>query len=159
MKKRTKSLLIAATVLVTMVCVINAVWLVVQSGGIAGWYGANMQQAVWHEDVLGLQRSLFWGRILAGIAFDVLIVLFMFKSIVAVKSGTLFPRTNAFVLLAASVCYFLYSICNNNMGILIDSERLFSIADSDLMFPLVLFAFALIYSMAVRVSEENNLTI
>lgn len=114
MKRRTKCLLIAATVLVTMVCVINAVWLVVQSGGIAGWYGANMQQAVWNEDVLGLQRFLFWGRLLAGIAFDVLMVVFMFRSLVAVKSGILFPRANAFVL---------------------------------------------IYSMAVRVSEENNLTI
>lgn len=159
MKRRTKCLLIAATVLVIMVCVINAVWLVVQSGGIAGWYGENMQQAVWNEDVLGLQRFLLWGRILAGIAFDVLMVVFMFKSLVAVKSGILFPRANAFILIAASVCYFLYSICNTNMGILIDSERLFMIDDSDLMFPLVLFAFALIYSIAVRVSEENNLTI
>lgn len=159
MKRRTKCLLIVASVLVTLVCVINAVWLVVQSGGIAGWYGENMQQAVWNEDVLGLQRFLFWGRILAGMAFDVLMVVFMFKSLVAVKSGILFPRANAFILIAASVCYFLYSICNTNMGILIDSERLFMINDSDLMIPLVLFAFALIYSIAVRVSEENNLTI
>lgn len=152
-------MLIAATVLVTMVCVINAVWLVVQSGGIAGWYGVNMQRAVWNEDVLGLQRFLLWGRLLAGIAFDVLMVVFMFKSLVAVRSGILFPRANALVLIAVSVCYFLYSICNTNMGILVESERLFMVEDSDLMIPLVLFAFALIYSMAVRVSEENNLTI
>ena len=159
MKRKTKNLLIAATVLVTFVCMVNAAWLVVQTGGIAGWYGSNMPQAVWNEDAIVLQKFLLWCRLLAGIAFDVLIVLFMFRSLAAVKSGTLFPRANALVLLAASVSYFLYSICNSNMGILMESDRLFSIADSDLMFPLVLFAFALIYSMAVKVSEENNLTI
>lgn len=159
MKKRTKGLLIAVTVLVSLVCLLNAVWLVVQSGGIAGWYGSNLPQAVWHDDVLGLQKFIFWGRILAGITFDALMVMFMFRSILAVKSGTLFTRANVFVMMAASVCFFVYGLCNTNMGILTDSERLFMIEDSNLMFPLILFAFALIYSVAVKVSEENNLTI
>ena len=38
MKRNTENLLIAVTVIVGIICIVNAVWLIVQSGSVAGWF-------------------------------------------------------------------------------------------------------------------------
>lgn len=38
MKRSTKNLLIAVTAIVGITCIVNAVWLIVQSGSVAGWF-------------------------------------------------------------------------------------------------------------------------
>ena len=38
MKRTTKNLLIAVTAIVGIICIVNAVWLIVQSGSVAGWF-------------------------------------------------------------------------------------------------------------------------
>ena len=155
MKRATKNLLIAVTVIVGIICIVNAVWLIVQSGSVAGWFtdyrnivygdGAaeNGSKIVWSDDVLGWQYFIFYGRLLFGIAFDALLLLFMIKSN---------------ILISAAVCNLLYNFCNENIRILIyDTYK--NITDAMLLTPLILFAFSLIYGLAVRVSEENRLTI
>ena len=42
---------------------------------------------------------------------------------------------------------------------MLHSEKLFTIDNADLLLPLILLAFSLIYGIAVRISEENKLTI
>ena len=170
MKRATKNLLIAVTVIVGIICIVNAVWLIVQSGSVAGWFtdyrnivygdGAaeNGSKIVWSDDVLGWQYFIFYGRLLFGIAFDALLLLFMIKSILALKSGAFFLKSNTYILISAAVCNLLYNFCNENIRILIyDTYK--NITDAMLLTPLILFAFSLIYGLAVRVSEENRLTI
>ncbi len=170
MKRATKNLLIAVTVIVGIICIVNAVWLIVQSGSVAGWFtdyrnivygdGAaeNGSKIVWRDDVLGWQYFIFYGRLLFGIAFDALLLLFMIKSILALKSGAFFLKSNTYILISAAVCNLLYNFCNENIRILIyDTYK--NITDAMLLTPLILFAFSLIYGLAVRVSEENRLTI
>ena len=156
--------------IVGIICIVNAVWLIVQSGSVAGWFtdyrnivygdGAaeNGSKIVWRDDVLGWQYFIFYGRLLFGIAFDALLLLFMIKSILALKSGAFFLKSNTYILISAAVCNLLYNFCNENIRILIyDTYK--NITDAMLLTPLILFAFSLIYGLAVRVSEENRLTI
>lgn len=170
MKRTTKNLLIAVTAIVGIICFVNAVWLIVQSGSVAGWFtdyrnivygdGAaeNGSKIVWRDNVLGWQYFIFYGRLLFGIAFDALLLLFMIKSILALKSGAFFLKSNTYILISAAVCNLLYNFCNENIRILIyDTYK--NITDAMLLTPLILFAFSLIYGLAVRVSEENRLTI
>ena len=170
MKRTTKNLLIAVTAIVGIICIVNAVWLIVQSGSVAGWFtdyrnivygdGAaeNGSKIVWRDNVLGWQYFIFYGRLLFGIAFDALLLLFMIKSILVLKSGAFFLKSNTYILISAAVCNLLYNFCNENIRILIyDTYK--NITDAMLLTPLILFAFSLIYGLAVRVSEENRLTI
>ena len=171
MKRNTKNLLIAVTAIVGIICIVNAVWLIVQSGSVAGWFtdyrnivygdGAaeNGSKIVWRDDVLGWQYFIFYGRLLFGIAFDALLLLFMIKSILALKSGAFFLKSNTYILISAAVCNLFYNFCNENIGILVYPMSYRNITDSMLLTPLILFAFSLIYGLAVRVSEENRLTI
>ena len=102
MKRKTKILLIAVTVLVCLICLSNAVYIIIQGGGMAGLYGVNMERAQWNQEVLGLQRFIFWGWLTAGLVFDALLAVFMIRSLLAVRSGILFPKANTFLLMAAS---------------------------------------------------------
>ena len=162
MKRNTKNLLIAVTAIVGIICIVNAVWLIVQSGSVAGWF-TDYRNIVYGDgaaenDVLGWQYFIFYGRLLFGIAFDALLLLFMIKSILALKSGAFFLKSNTYILISAAVCNLLYNFCNENIRILIyDTYK--NITDAMLLTPLILFAFSLIYGLAVRVSEENRLTI
>ena len=164
MKKSTRILLIAVTILVCLICLSNAVYIIIQGGGMAGLYGVrlygvNMERAQWNQEVLGLQRFIFWGWLTAGLVFDALLAVFMIRSLLAVRSGILFPKANTFLPMAASAVNLVYNICHSNIGIVLHSERLFTIDNADLLLPLILLAFSLIYGIAVRVSEENQLTI
>ena len=159
MKRSTRILLIAVTVLVCLICLSNAVYIIIQGGGMAGLYGVNMERAQWNQEVLGLQHFIFWGWLTAGLVFDALLAVFMIRSLLAVRSGILFPKANTFLLMAASAVNLIYNICHSNIGIVLHSERLFTIDNADLLLPLILLAFSLIYGIAVRISEENQLTI
>ena len=151
MKRNTRILLIAVTVLVCLICLSNAAYIIIQGGGMAGLYGVNMERAQWNQEVLGLQRFIFWGWLTAGLVFDALLAVFMICSLLGVRSG--------FLLMAASAVNLVYNVCRSNIGIVLHSERLFTIDDADVLLPLILLAFSLIYGIAVRVSEENQLTI
>ena len=159
MKRNTRILLIAVTVLVCLICLSNAAYIIIQGGGMAGLYGVNMERAQWNQEVLGLQRFIFWGWLTAGLVFDALLAVFMICSLLGVRSGILFPKANTFLPMAASAVNLVYNICHSNIGIVLHSERLFTIDNADLLLPLILLAFSLIYGIAVRVSEENQLTI
>ena len=122
MKRTTKNLLIAVTAIVGIICIVNAVWLIVQSGSVAGWFtdyrnivygdGAaeNGSKIVWRDNVLGWQYFIFYGRLLFGIAFDALLLLFMIKSILVLKSGAFFLKSNTYILISAAVCNLFYNL-------------------------------------------------
>ena len=159
MKRKTKILLIAITVMVCLICLVNAAWLIIQSGCITGFFASNNEQVQWNDEVIGIQQSIFWGRLLTGLIFDALLIAFMFKSLLALKSGILFPKANALILVVAAAVNLLYNFCDSNIGIVVESDRMLVIDDKTLLLPLILTAFALIYSLAAKISEENRLTI
>ena len=158
MKRNTKNLLIAVTAIVGIICIVNAVWLIVQSGSVAGWF-TDYRNIVYGDGAAENGSKIVWRNDVLGCAFDALLLLFMIKSILALKSGAFFLKSNTYILISAAVCNLFYNFCNENTGILVYPSSYRNITDSMLLTPLILFAFALIYGLAVRVSEENRLTI
>lgn len=159
MKKSTKTLLIAVTVFICLLCLTNAVFLFMQTAGYAGWFKSNLPQIVWNDDFKPLQIFILTGHLVFGIAFNILLPVFMLRIITSLRSGILFPKSNTFIILAAAGCNLIYSICNTNFGILTGNERLFQITYPDLIDPLIILAFSIIYGLAARICEENRLTI
>lgn len=113
----------------------------------------------WYDDVKWLQVAVLVGRMLGGIAFSILMTIFIIKSVRALKNGVLFPRCNVGILYGSAASFFLYRFCYSNMGIASGVERNLLINLDDVIVLLVIIIFAIIYKFAVKVSEENSLTI
>ena len=56
MKRTTKNLLIAVTAIVGIICIVNAVWLIVQSGSVAGWF-TDYRNIVYGD---GAAENILW---------------------------------------------------------------------------------------------------
>lgn len=140
-----------------LICIVNAVHVTIQGLGIIAYpeeFGAT-----WFTDARWLQIIMQAGRIIGGLGFSVLISIFIFKSFKALKNGTIFPKGNILLLYLSASALFLYRFCYTNMAMAVGIDRNICIDTDDLIMPLLLVMFAMLYTFAVRVSEENRLTI
>lgn len=146
-------------VVASLLCTASIVWIFFQSYFISTGSGEGCIE--WHEELYPLQAAIFAGRLLFKSMFYALIILFLFKQIKAIKNGVLFPDINASILYCISGCYLIGSICDDNIATALtnSSHSAFVINSDTLLYAALLVVFALIYKVAVRVSEENNLTI
>lgn len=110
-----------------------------------------------------MQITIFIGRLLFKNAFYALIVVFLVKQYKAVKSGVLFPRANIGIIYTIAVCYLIGNFCHANFDTLvipeIEGTANLVISTDTLIYAMLLLVFASIYKIAVKVSEENTLTI
>jgi hypothetical protein len=89
-------------------------------------------------------------------------MVFLFKQLRAIKSGTLFPTINIKIMYGIALSYLIGNICDDNLPTLLfigKNGSAFAINTDTLLYTALLIIFALIYKVAVKVSEENNLTI
>ena len=149
-------------VIAMIICAIHIVWLILQSWFISGINGST-GEINWNQDVLPFQIIVFSCRLLFNVGFNVLIIVFLIKSLKALKDGTLFPKSNVALLYITAGCYFIGKLCDDNMGNTLLTETptcsRFVIETGCILVTLMLIIFAMIYKIAVKVSEENNLTI
>lgn len=122
-------------------------------------FGApNPSEVEWIDSIRLLQTSVIILNFAGAIALFTILTLFIFNSIKALKDGTLFPKKNVGLLFgcaaAAFVCYF----CDSNMH-LINGIRTINFGFAEIIVPVVICIFAIIYRIAVQVCEENRLTI
>ena len=61
MKRNTKNLLIAVTAIVGIICIVNAVWLIVQSGSVAGWF-TDYRNIVYGDGAAENGSKIVWER-------------------------------------------------------------------------------------------------
>lgn len=143
----------------SLLCTASIVWIFCQSYFISTGSGEGC--IVWHEELYPLQAAIFTGRLLFKSMFYALIMVFLFKQIKAIKSGVLFPGINVTILYCIAGCYLIGNICDDNIATALtsSSHAAFAINGDTLLYAALLVVFALIYKVAVRVSEENNLTI
>lgn len=152
----TRSLKVTASA-VMFICAVNAIHVTIQGLGIIASpeeFGAS-----WFTDAKWLQITMLVGRIIGGLGFSVLISLFIIRSFRALKNGTIFPKGNIPLLYASAGALFLYRFCYTNMAMATGLDRNICINSDDLIMPLLLVMFAMVYTIAVRISEENRLTI
>lgn len=144
------------------ICAIQITWLILQSWFISGINGSTCEIA-WDNNILPFQLTLFIGRVLFGVAYNAIIIVFLIKSVNALKKGTLFIRSNVTLLYMTAGCYIINRLCDDNMGNILMSAELgnsyFAIESGSILITLLFIIFALLYRIAAEVSEDNNLTI
>ena len=160
MKTKSYKRMKGVTIIASLLCAVSIVWIIAQSYFISTQSGDGCIH--WHEDLYPLQLAIFLGRLLFKTSFYALIMVFLAKQLGAIKSGVLFPSVNTRILYAMAACYFIGESCSENIStsLLFDGNTgSFVINGDTLLYTAVLVVFAIIYNIAVKVSEENNLTI
>ena len=151
--------MIGVTIFASLLCVVSIVWILVQSYFVCTESGEGC--IVWHEELYPLQAGIFAGRLLFKSMSYALIIVFLIKQLNAIKSGVLFPNVNIKIIYSIAACYLIGNICDDNIStaLICGDNGAFVINSDTLLYAALLVIFALIYKVAVKVSEENNLTI
>lgn len=153
--------LAVATVFASLLCLVSFAWVLAQSYFICSGSGEGC--IVWCDELLPLQICVFTGRLLFKSAFYLLLIVFLVKQLVAIKNGSLFPGANVGIMYATAACFLIGETCYDNFSTALILETpgcgAFVVNGDTLIYATMLLAFALIYKVAVKVSEENNLTI
>ena len=116
------------------------------------------QRAVWMDDVKALQGSIAILRFAGAAAMFSLIIAFLCNSIKALKNRVLFPKKNVGILFGTAAASFVFLFCNENMQV-VSGTRQLELNFTEILVPVIICAFAIIYRTAVKVSKENSLTI
>lgn len=156
MKKSSTRSITAIAVIIIIFCALSAAFVIGQ--GIVMLIKPAAIGVVWSDTEKGLQLLIAIGRPLGGAAFFGLITTFLIKTIKGLKNGILFPSANVTILYLSALALFIYNFCYSNGGILTGKDALLIDTD-DVGISLIFVVFAMIYRIAVRVSEENSLTI
>ena len=156
MKKNSIKSITAISVIIIFFCALSAVFVIVQ--GIVMFIKPADIGVVWDDANKALHLLVAIGRPLGGAAFFVLMTTFLIKTIKGLKSGILFPRSNVPILYFSALALFIYNFCYSNGGVLTGKDALLIDTD-DIGISMIFVVFAMIYKIAVKVSEENSLTI
>lgn len=86
---------------------------------------------------------------------------FLVKQMKCAKSGVLFEKRSVKYLVAWAVLWVFYDFCSSNLGMMLLKGEFNEIVLHGTVFgiPAIAVAFAILYSKAADVAEENNLTI
>ena len=113
-------------------------------------------------DVQWLRITLVVGRYVLALAMVATLLVFLFRIWRGAGAGKLFIRGNQRWLYAMTIIYFFYSLVDGNAGnIVYNGIRQIEIYINEYMLIscFVLIVFAMLYAVAVEVSEEQELTI
>ena len=151
-----KKLIVACAIL----CALFVAFISFQSWGTVVDVVENAPEAM--ADVQWLRVSLVVVRYLLAIALVATLQVFLIVTWRGAAAGKLFVRGNHRWLYAMSALYFIYSLVDGNLGnIVYNDMRQLEIYINEYMLItcFVLVILARLYSVAVEVSEEQELTI
>ena len=123
-----------------------------------GFFYGRPYPAVWIDGLEVFQGSIAIFRLLGGIALFGLLIAFLLNSIKGLNNGVLFPRKNISTLFCTDAASFVFLFCKNNIYLVI-GKRVLQLDIQEILVPTIICAFAIMYKAAVKVSEENSLTI
>ena len=156
MKTKNFKTLTAITAFAIFFCAINAVWICVQSHSI---YNEKNNFLTFTKEPHFIYTAVFYGRLIFIPLYNGLLITFLVKQLVAIKKGILFPRANIALLFLTATCYFIGNFFTDNIALLYFENNPIVIHDTTIIYTLLFIIFAIIYNIAVKVSEENYLTI
>ena len=160
MKKNSTKKLYAVLGIILFLSTVNALHVTFQ--GIGGLVCPESFGIQWLYTDKWMQVTVLIGRMVGGLAFSALLYAFTINTVKGYKAGVLFPRKNFGILMACSVALFVYVFCYDNMqlvGLPNDAVRQIELDLNTVVSSLTFVVFALMYKVAVKVSEENSLTI
>ena len=156
MKTKGFKTLTTITAVAIFFCLLNAVWICVQSYNL---YTAENNFLTFDKEPRFIYSAIFYSRVIFSPLYNALLITFLVKQLVAIKKGTLFPRTNIRIIFLIAVCYFIGSFSHDNHALLHFQNNPIMIHDSTITYTLLFIIFGIIYKVAVDVAEENNLTV
>ena len=154
MKTKGFKTLTTITALAIFFCLLNAVWVCVQSYNL---YTAENNFLTFEPRFIFM--AIFYGRLIFTPLYNALLITFLAKQLVAIKKGILFPRINVRIIFLIAACYFIGSLSHDNQALLHFQNNPIMIHDSTITYTLLFIIFGIIYKVAVDVAEENNLTV
>lgn len=160
MKKNSTKKLYTVLGIILFISTVNALHATCQS--IGGLISPESFGIEWLEMDKWMQITVLVGRMVGGLVFSALLFAFTINTIKGYKAGVLFPRKNFGILIACSVALFVYMFCYDNMalvGIANDAVRQIVLDLNTVVCSMTFVVFALMYKIAIKVSEENSLTI
>lgn len=160
MKKNSTKKLYTVLGIILFISTVNALHATCQ--GIGGLISPESFGIEWLEMDKWMQITVLVGRMVGGLVFSALLYDFTINTIKGYKAGVLFPRKNFGILIACSVALFVYIFCYENMalvGIANDAVRQIVLDLNTVVCSMTFVVFALMYKIAIKVSEENSLTI
>ena len=160
MKKNPTKKLYTVLGIILFLSTVNALHVTCQ--GIGGVVSPKSFGIEWLEMYKWMQVTVLVGRMVGGLVFSALLYAFTINTIKGYKTGVLFPRKNFGILMACSVALFVYMFCYDNMalvGLANDAVSQIAINLNTVVCSLTFVVFALMYKIAMKVSEENSLTI
>ena len=156
MKTKGFKTLTTITAVAIFFCLLNAVWVCVQSYNL---YTAENNFLTFDKEPRFIYSAIFYSRVIFSPLYNALLITFLVKQLVAIKKGTLFPRTNIRIIFLIAVCYFIGSFATDNHALLHFENNPLMINDGTIIYTLLFIIFGIIYKVAVDVAEENNLTV
>ena len=123
-----------------------------------GFFYGRPYPAVWIDGLEVFQGSIAIFRLLGVIVLTGLLIAFLLNSIKGLNSGVLFPRKNISILFCAAAASFVFLFCNTNIDLVL-GKQVFKLDIQEIIVPTIICAFAIMYKVACKVSEENSLTI
>ena len=160
MKKNSTKKLYTVLGIILFISTVNALHATCQ--GIGGLISPESFGIEWLEMDKWMQITVLVGRMVGGLVFSALLYAFTINTIKGYKAGVLFPRKNFGILIACSVALFVYMFCDDNIalvGIANDAVRQIVLDLNTVVCSMTFVVFALMYKIAIKVSEENSLTI
>ena len=160
MKKNSTKKLYTVLGIILFISTVNALQVTCQ--GIGGLISPESFGIEWLEMDKWMQITVLVGRMVGGLVFSALLYAFTINTIKGYKAGVLFPRKNFGILIACSVALFVFMFCYDNMalvGIANDAVRQIVVDLNTVVCSMTFVVFALMYKIAIKVSEENSLTI
>ena len=160
MRKNSTKKLYTVLGVILFISTVNALHVTIQ--GIGGLVSPDSFGIQWLNTDKWMQVTVLVGRMVGGLVFSALLYAFTINTVKGYKAGVLFPRKNFGILMACSVALFVYLFCYDNMqlvGLPNDAVRQIELDLNTVISSLTIVVFALMYKVAVKVSEENSLTI
>lgn len=160
MRKNSTKKLYTVLGVILFISTVNALHVTIQ--GIGGLVSPDSFGIQWLITDKWMQVTVLVGRMVGGLVFSALLYAFTINTVKGYKAGVLFPRKNFGILMACSVALFVYVFCYDNMqlvGLPNDAVRQIELDLNTVISSLTFVVFALMYKVAVKVSEENSLTI
>ena len=160
MKKNSTKKLYTVLGIILFISTVNALHVTYQ--GIGGLISPESFGIEWLEMDKWMQITVLVGRMIGGLVFSALLYAFTINTIKGYKAGVLFPRKNFGILIACSVALFVYMFCYDNMALVRianDAVRQIVLDLNTVVCSMTFVVFALMYKIAIKVSEENSLTI
>ena len=160
MRKNSTKKIYTVLGVILFISTVNALHVTIQ--GIGGLVSPDSFGIQWLNTDKWMQVTVLVGRMVGGLVFSALLYAFTINTVKGYKAGVLFPRKNFGILMACSVALFVYVFCYDNMqlvGLPNDAVRQIELDLNTVISSLTFVVFALMYKVAVKVSEENSLTI